>query len=169
MPSLFFCAERLGPCESGRGPRTSRMSRRWAQLHNEDGSVSKISIATARSWLESGDVTAVRDKPLIVTPVRHRDFDEEQRHLSGRKVPGVHKGIFNGKYSVSSGVRTRPPRSSVNWDYVKTIGLVREFERNREDMLDDERDDVTREQAAKRRKDRKRRKRARKGDNRRRG
>lgn len=144
------------------------MPRRWAQLHNEDGSVSKISIATARAWLESGDVTAIRDKPLIVTPVRHRDFDEEQRHLSGRKVPGVHKGIFNGKYSVSSGVRTRPPRSSVNWDYVKTIGLVREFERNREDKLDEERDKSIAEQAAKRRQARKRRKRAKRAENRRR-
>lgn len=145
------------------------MPRRWAQLWNEDGSVSKISIATARTWLESGDVTTVRSRPLMVTPVRHKDFDEEQRHLSGRKVPGVHKGIFNGKYSVSSGIRTRPPRAAVNWEYVKTIGLAREFGRNREDYLDDGRDDVGKEQAVKRRKGRKARKRTKTGGNRRRG
>ncbi len=136
------------------------MPRRWAQLHHEDGSISKISIAAARSWLESGDVKALSQRPLMVTPVKHLEFDEELRFMSGRRTPGAHKGIFCGKYSVSSGTRSRPPRSAVNWSYVRTIGLVRANQLRTEERRDAERDRVAarevRRQAKRRRKQQKR-------------
>lgn len=136
------------------------MPRRWAQLHHEDGSVSKISVKAARLWLESGDVKAINQRPLMVTPVSQREFDEELRFLSGRRTPGAHKGIFCGKYSAGHSTRSRPARSTVNWDYVKTIGLVRENQRRTEEIRDRERDKVAareaRRQAKRRRKQRKR-------------
>lgn len=136
------------------------MPRRWAQLHHEDGSISKISITAARSWLESGDVKAISQRPLMVTPVKHLEFDEELRFLSGRRIPGAHKGIFNGKYSVSSGTRSRPSRSAVNWDYVRTIGMVRANQLRTEERRDAERDRIAareaRRQAKRRRKQQKR-------------
>lgn len=136
------------------------MPRRWAQLHHEDGSISKISIVAARSWLESGDVKAISQRPLMVTPVKHLEFDEELRFMSGRRTPGAHKGIFCGKYSAGHGTRSRPPRSAVNWNYVRTIGLVRANQQRTEERRDAERDRVAareaRRQAKRRRKQQKR-------------
>ena len=39
-----------------------------------------------------------------------REYYEEQRHLSGRRVPGIERPRFNGKTSFSSGHRCRSPR-----------------------------------------------------------
>ena len=37
-----------------------------------------------------------------------RACDEEQRHLCGRRIPGIERPRFNGQGSFSSGVRCRP-------------------------------------------------------------
>ena len=38
-----------------------------------------------------------------------RVYQEEQRSLSGRRIPGVERPQFNGKSSFSSGLRCCPP------------------------------------------------------------
>ena len=42
-----------------------------------------------------------------------RVYDEEQRYLSGRRIPGIERVRFNGKSSFSSGLRCRPPRTEL--------------------------------------------------------
>ncbi len=39
-----------------------------------------------------------------------RAYDEEQRYLSGRRIPGIERPRFNGRSSFSPGIRCRPPR-----------------------------------------------------------
>lgn len=135
------------------------MSRRWAQLQTEDGSFTKISRKAAFEMVAGGDFEILRRRPLAITLCQAREFQEEQRHNSGRRIPGVTKPLFNGKSSISSGIRCRPPRSIVNWEFVRTSILVKEFRK----------DDEARRDQEVQRQERKARRRARKGKKKRRG
>ena len=42
-----------------------------------------------------------------------REYREEQRYLSGRRIPGIERPRLNGKSSFSSGLRCRPPRTAL--------------------------------------------------------
>ena len=39
-----------------------------------------------------------------------RTYEEEQRYLSGRRIPGIERPRFNEKTSFAAGIRCRPPR-----------------------------------------------------------
>ena len=71
----------------------------------------------------------VKRRPLTVKVPKHKEFHEEQRHLSGRRIPGLSKGLFNGRHSTSGGLRVRVPRSAQSKEYVMTIGWVRQSHR----------------------------------------
>ena len=43
-----------------------------------------------------------------------RACDEEQRHLCGRRIPGIERPRFNEKTSFAAGVRCRPPRTELD-------------------------------------------------------
>lgn len=114
------------------------MSRRWAQLQTEDGSFTKISRKAAFEMVAGGEFEILRRRPLAISIIQNKEFQEEQRHTSGRRIPGVSKPLFNGKSSTSSGIRCRPPRSIVNWDYVRTSIMVGEFRKEDEARRDKE-------------------------------
>ncbi len=114
------------------------MSRRWAQLQTEDGSFTKISRKAAFELVAGGDFEILRRRPLAISIIQNKEFQEEQRHTSGRRIPGVSKPLFNGKSSTSSGIRCRPPRSIVNWDYVRTSIMVEQFRKEDEARRDKE-------------------------------
>lgn len=114
------------------------MSRRWAQLQTEDGSFTKISRKAAFEMVAGGEFEILRRRPLAISIVQNKEFQEEQRHTSGRRIPGVSKPLFNGKSSTSSGIRCRPPRAIVNWDYVRTSILVEQFRKEDEARRDKE-------------------------------
>lgn len=114
------------------------MSRRWAQLQTEDGSFTKISRKAAFEMVAGGEFEILRRRPLAISIIHNKEFQEEQRHTSGRRIPGVSKPLFNGKSSTSSGIRCRPPRSIVNWDYVRTSILVEQFRKEDEARRDKE-------------------------------
>ena len=78
--------------------------------------------------IDVGELVLVKRRPLTVKIPKHKEFHEEQRHLSGRRIPGVSKGLFNGKHSTSGGLRVRVPRSAQSKSYVMTIGWVRQAE-----------------------------------------
>jgi len=109
----------------GQGAR-GNLSRRWAQLKTEDGSFTKLSRRAAFEMVSTGDFEILRSRPLTISLIRYREFQEEQRHLSGRRIPGVSKPPFNGKSSTSSGIRVRPDRAIVNPDFVRTAILSRD-------------------------------------------
>ncbi len=135
------------------------MSRRWAQLQLDDGLSTKISRKDAFQLIEVGELTLVKRKPLTVRIPKHKEYHEEQRHLSGRRIPGVTKGLFNGKASVSSGVRCRPSRSASNKTYIRTIGWVREAERimvGKREKVKEEQEKEARRKAKKRKRRRSR-------------
>jgi len=103
---------------------------RWsAILQLDDDLTTKIPRKIAYQLIEIGELTLVHKRPLTVRVPKHKEFHEEQRHLSGRRIPGVSKGLFNGRHSTSSGLRVRPSRSGQSKDYLVTIGWVREAER----------------------------------------
>lgn len=116
------------------------MSRRWAQLQTEDGSFTKLTRRAAFDLVETGDFEILRQRPLTISFLRYREFQEEQRHLSGRRIPGVSKPPFNGKSSTSSGIRCRPSRSIVNHQFVRTAILVRDNLQGWIERWDEERD-----------------------------
>jgi len=95
----------------------------------DDDLTTKIPRKIAYQLIEIGELTLVKKQPLTVRVPKHKEFHEEQRHLSGRRIPGVSKGLFNGRHSTSSGIRVRPSRSGRSKDYLVTIGWVREAER----------------------------------------
>ena len=131
------------------------MSRRWAQLQTEDGSFTKISRKAAFEMVAGGEFEILRRRPLAISIIQNKEFQEEQRHTSGRRIPGVSKPLFNGKSSTSSGIRCRPPRSIVNWDFVRTSILVKEFKKEDETRRDEE---VKRQERKARRRARRRKK-----------
>lgn len=133
------------------------MSRRWAQLQTEDGSFTKISRKAAFELVAGGDFEIIRRRPLAISFIDYKEFQEEQRHNSGRRIPGVSKPLFNGKSSTSSGLRCRPPRSIVNWDYVRTSILVGEFRKEDEARRDEAVKDEERKARRRARKRKKRR------------
>ncbi len=102
------------------------MSRRWAQLKTENGSFTKLSRKAAFGLVAAGDFEIMRLQPLTISLVQNKEFQEEQRYASGRKIPGVTRPPFNGKCSHGSGIRCRPPRSVVNMAYVRTAILQRD-------------------------------------------
>lgn len=95
----------------------------------DDGLSTKISRKIAFQLIDVGELVLVKRRPLTVKIPTHKEFHEEQRHLSGRRIPGISKGPFNGKFSTSGGLRIRVPRSNQNKEYLRTIGWVREAER----------------------------------------
>lgn len=109
----------------GQGAR-GNLSRSWAQLQTEDGSFTKLTRRAAFEMVSAGDFEIIRRRPLAISFIRYREFQEEQRHLSGRKIPGVSKPLFNGKSSTSAGIRCRPSRAIVNMDFVRTVILGRD-------------------------------------------
>ena len=123
----------------GQGAR-GNLSRSWAQLQTEDGSFTKLTRRAAFGLVETGDFEILRQRPLTISLIRYREFREEQRHLSGRRIPGVSKPLFNGKSSTSSGIRCRPPRSIVNQDFVRTAILSRDNRQGWIERWDEERD-----------------------------
>lgn len=106
--------------------------RRWATLLLDDGLVENIPRPLALQLVRMGELKVVGKRPLTVSIPKHKDFAEEQRYCSGRRIPGVTKGEFNEKVSMSSGLRCKPPRKATNRDYVRTIGWVREAQREME-------------------------------------
>ena len=140
----------------GQGAR-GELSRSWALLQIEDGSFTKITRKTAFELIDAGDFQILRQRPLSISLIQHKDFQDEQRHASGRRIPGVTKPPFNGKSSTSSGIRCRPPRSCVNWEYVKTSIMAKQFETERQDRIDEEEKKEARKQNRRRRRARRRR------------
>ena len=43
-----------------------------------------------------------------------RAYQEEQRYLSGRRIPGIERPRWGGQTSFSSGLRCRPPRTELD-------------------------------------------------------
>lgn len=157
--SFFFGPNSSTPLFEGRGHHGSGNGvpgRHPATLQLDDNLTATISRKIAFQLIEVGELTLVKKRPLTVRIPKRKEFQEEQRHLSGRRIPGVSKGLFNGRYSTSSGLRIRPPRSSQCRDYLMTIGWVREAERKmiakREKVKEDQ------EKARRRKRKRKRRK-----------
>lgn len=132
------------------------VSRSPASLQLDDGLVTHIPRKIAFQLIEVGELILIKEQPLTVRIPKHKEFQEEQRHLSGRRVPGISKGLFNGRYSTSSGLRVRPPRSAQSRDYLVTIGMVRE--RQREILAEQEKVKDELEKARRRKRKRKRRK-----------
>jgi len=128
----------------------------FATIQLDDNLTATIPKNIAFQLIEVGELTLVRKRPLTVRIPKNKEFREEQRHLSGRRIPGISKGLFNGRYSTSSGLRVRPPRSAQDRNYLMTIGWVRQAEQK---MIGEKEDKAEREEKAKRRKaKRKRRK-----------
>ncbi len=42
-----------------------------------------------------------------------REYREEQRYLSGRRIPGIERPRWGGQTSFSSGLRCLPPRTEL--------------------------------------------------------
>jgi len=105
------------------------VSRRFACLQLDDGQSTKISRKIAFELMDVGELVMVKRRPFTVKIPKHKEFHEDQRHLSGRRIPGVSKGLFNGRYSTGGGLRVRVPRSAQSKDYVMTIGWVRQSHR----------------------------------------
>lgn len=134
----------------GQGAR-GNLSRRWAQLQTEDGSFTKLTRRAAFDMVETGDFEILRERPLTISLLRYREFQEEQRHLSGRRIPGISKPPFNGKSSTSSGIRCRPNRGIVNQDFVRTAILARDNLQGWIERWDEERDKAGRKKRRRRR------------------
>lgn len=113
------------------------MSRIWALLQTEDGNFTKLSRRAAFEMVADGDFGILRRRPFTISHLQFKEFQEEQRHTSGRRIPGISKPLFNGKSSTSSGIRCRPPRSAVNLDYVRTAILLRSFQLAEEERRDE--------------------------------
>jgi hypothetical protein len=122
----------------------------------DDNLTTKIPRKTAYQLIEVGELTLVQKQPLTVRVPKHKEFHEEQRHLSGRRIPGISKGLFNGRHSTSSGLRVRPSRSGQSKDYLVTIGWVREASRKMITDQEQVKDDL--EKARRQKRKRKRRK-----------
>jgi len=103
--------------------------RHSATLQLNDNLTATISRKIAFQLIDLGELVMVKKSPLTVKFPKHKEFHEDQRHLSGRRIPGVSKGLFNGRYSTSGGLRVRVPRSAQSKDYVMTIGWVRQSHR----------------------------------------
>jgi len=121
------------------------VSRRFACLQLDDGLFTKISRKIAFQLIDVGELVLVKRRPFTVKIPKHKEFNEEQRHLSGRRIPGVSKGLFNGKYSTSGGFRVKVHRATQSKDYLRTIGWVRKsqrrmIEKREKDNEDQERD-----------------------------
>jgi len=101
----------------------------------DDNLTGTIPKKIAFQLIDVGELVLVKRRPLTVKIPKHKEFHEEQRHLSGRRIPGVSKGLFNGKYSTSGGLRVRVPRSAQSKEYIMTIGWVRQSYRL---MIEDE-------------------------------
>ncbi len=121
--------------------------RRWATLLLDDGVSEKIPRPLAMQLVRMGELKVVGKRPLTVSIPKHKNFAEEQRYCSGRRIAGVTRGLFNDKASMSSGLRCRPPRSVMNQEYVKTIGWVREAQKKM--ALKEEKDREEKERARK--------------------
>lgn len=123
--------------------------RRWATLLLDDGLVQNIPRLLALQMVRMGELKLIGERPLTVSIPKHKDFAEELRHSSGRKIPGVSRPEWNEKSSMTSGLRCKPPREATNRDYVRTIGWVREAQKKEADKEDKKRE---REEARKKRK-----------------
>ncbi len=134
------------------------MSRRSACLQLDDGQSTKISRKIAFQLIDVGELVLVKRRPFTVKIPKHKEFHEEQRHLSGRRIPGVSKGLFNGRHSISGGLRFRVPRSAQSKGYVMTIGWVRQARRL---MIEDEEKKKAKDERDKRNKAKRKRRRMR--------
>ncbi len=117
----------MGRGQSRIGEVVPRHSSATVQL--DDSLTATIPKKIAFQLIDLGELVMVKRRPLTVKIPKHKEFHEEQRHLSGRRIPGVSKGLFNGKHSTGGGLRVRVPRSAQSKDYVMTIGWVRQAER----------------------------------------
>lgn len=107
----------------------------FAVVQLDDHLTATIPKKIAFQLIDVGELVLVQRRPLTVKIPQHKEFHEDQRHLSGRRIPGVSKGLFNGRYSTSGGLRIRVPRSSQSKEYLMTIGWVRQSYRL---MVEDE-------------------------------
>ena len=123
-----------------------------------DNLTATISRKIAFQLIDLGELVMVKKSPLTVKFPKHKEFHEDQRHLSGRRIPGVSKGLFNGRYSTSGGLRVRVPRSAQSKGYVMTIGWVRHAYR---DMIDKEEKEKEKDEKDKRRQAKRKRRRQR--------
>lgn len=161
-PSLFFWVPPSWEARPLRIEVWCVPRRSWATLLLEDGLTQNIPRKTAFQLIEFGELEVVKKKPLTVSIPKHKDFAEEQRYCSGRRIPGVAKGLFNGKSSISAGIRCKPPRSATNQAYVHTIGWVREAQRKAEIEYEKEQEKLLKDLERKeKKKNKKRRKRMR--------
>ena len=121
----------------------------FATVQLDENLTATIPKKIAFQLIDVGELVLVKRRPLTVKIPKHKEFQEEQRHLSGRRIPGVSKGLFNGRYSTSGGLRVRVPRSAQSKDYVMTIGWVRQEHRK---MIDKKEKDKAKAERDKRRK-----------------
>jgi hypothetical protein len=125
--------------------------RRWVTLLLDDGIAEKIPRRLAMQMIRMGELKVVGKRPLTVSIPKNKNFAEEQRYCSGRRIPGITRGMFNDKASISSGLRCKPPRSVLNREYVKTIGWVRQAQKKMADKEDRDREEKERKKKAKER------------------
>lgn len=118
--------------------------RRWATLLLDDGIAEKIPRPLALQLVRMGDLKVVGKRPLTVSIPKQKNFAEEQRYCSGRRIPGITRGLFNDKASMSSGLRCKPPRSVINQGYVTTIGWVREAQKKMAEKEEKDREEKER-------------------------
>jgi hypothetical protein len=90
------------------------MSRRWASLQQKDGSNIKLPRKLAFKLLAAGELVMVRRRPLTVRETSFGNYHEEQRHLSGRIVPGATRRALDGRTTRGRGCRVVIPRSALD-------------------------------------------------------
>ena len=155
----FFLDQPVRPPSVGRGQ--SRVGNgvpryHFATVQLDDNLTATIPKKIAFQLIDVGELVLVKRSPLTVKIPKHKEFHEEQRHLSGKRIPGVSKGLFNGRYSTSGGLRVQVPRSAQNKDYLMTIGWVRHAERKMIEEWDKEKDKQEKDKRKKRKRQRRR-------------